>query len=101
MLGLEALWLQGIWSSSPEKLPQFSDDLLKSLAGNAYDAHSYAASVFSSLIFLSSAFYTIHQRTAADAKASKEKVDQECSDSDDSCCLGEFWEQNNKSDSSK
>jgi len=79
LLGIEGLWIQGIYYPCPELLAKFPDDLLRNMAGNAYDAHSYAGMVFAVLVVLAVAW------------GAKFDADAKTESSSDEGCIAELW----------
>ena len=53
LLGVESLRIQGLFfTESDPRMDGFNDAFLKDLAGNAFEASCYTASLWSGLIFL-------------------------------------------------
>jgi hypothetical protein len=84
ILGYESLRYQGMWFDDRNTLTSFEDELLQDLAGNAFEVTSYAAVVWSTLVFRSRNFARRRRSQDSEATASAASIND---DND----LDEIW----------
>lgn len=87
ILGYESLRYQGMWFDDRNTLTSFKDELLQDLAGNAFEVTSYAAVVWSTLVFRSRNFARRRRSQDTEATASAASINDSADDND----LDEIW----------